>query len=376
MKGDAKAMKTLLVGSALVATLLTPARAQVAAPGHRAGIDSARKLVAAFREARHIPGISIAVGVGGQVVWSEGFGFADLEHRVRVTPETRFRIGSISKSLTAAALGQLYERGRLNLDAPVQRYVPSFPTKRWPITVRQVAGHIAGIRHYRGDENLSYRPYATVRAGLDLFDDDTLLFEPGTRYAYSSYGWNLLSAVVEAASGQDFLGYMRQQVFEPLGLGHTVPDYVDSIIPDRTGFYEIRDNGLVTNSPAVDNSYKWAGGGFLSTPEDLLRFAFAHLKAGFLKPETVQLFWTSQRLRSGEETGYGLGWFTRNDSLGHRLVSHSGGSVGGNSLLLIHPQSQVVLAIVANVSGAGYRDLPLRIAEMFVGGTVRDGERR
>jgi len=191
-------MRTLLVGAMLVVMPLAPGRAQVAVPEHRAIIDSARKLVAAFREARHIPGVSVAVGVGGRVVWSEGFGFADLEHRVPVTPATRFRIGSISKSLTAAALGQLYERGRLDLDAPVQRYVPSFPTKRWPITVRQLAGHIAGVRHYRGDEVLLNRRFATVSAGLDIFDDDTLLFEPGTRYSYPSYGWNLLSAVVLA----------------------------------------------------------------------------------------------------------------------------------------------------------------------------------
>ena len=344
-----------------------PAWGQTAAPEHRATIDSARRLIAAFREARHIPGVSLAVGIGGRVVWSEGFGFSDLEHRIAVTPATRFRVGSISKSLTAAALGQLYERGRLDLDAPVQRYVPAFPSKRWPITVRQVAGHIAGIRHYQGDEVFLYRPFATVSAALNIFDDDTLLFEPGTRFSYSSYGWNLLSAVVETAAGEDFLTYMRRHVFEPLDMRNTVADFVDSIIPNRTGFYEIQDDGRVTNSPAVNNSYKWAGGGFLSTPEDLLRFAYAHIEGGFLKPETVRLLWTSQRLRSGDETGYGLGWFTRTDASGHWLVSHSGGSVGGNSLLLIHPEARVVLAIVANVSSAGYRDLPLRIAETFVG---------
>lgn len=253
------------------------------------------------------------------------------------------------------------------LDAEVQRYVPAFPRKRWPITVRQVAGHIAGVRHYRGDENESYRPYATVLAGLDIFDDDTLLFEPGTRYSYSSYGWNLLSAVVETASGQDFLTYMRRNVFEPLGMRNTTPDHADSLIPHRTRFYVHTRDDRVINAPAVDNSYKWAGGGFLSTPEDLLKFAFAHLKPGFLKPETVKLLWTSQRLRSGEETGYGMGWMMRTDAMGHHTVSHSGGSVGGTTLLLIHPESQVVLAIVANLSGAQFRDLPGRVAEMFVG---------
>jgi CubicO group peptidase (beta-lactamase class C family) len=333
----------------------------------KAPTDSARAWIRAFREGRHIPGVSVAVGVQGEIVWSEGFGFANLEHRVPVTPATRFRIGSISKSLTAVAIGQLYEQGRLDLDAEVQRYVPSFPGKRWPITLRQVAGHIAGIRHYRGDENLSYKRYPTVRSGLDIFDDDSLLFEPGTRYSYSSYGWNLLSAVVEAAGGEDFLAYMGRHVFAPAGMRSTVADFVDSLIPDRTGFYEVQDGGRVVNAPAVDNSYKWAGGGFLSTPEDLVRFAFAHFRPGLMQPETIALLWTSQLLKSGERTNYGIGWNTRLDERGHRLVSHSGGSVGGNSLLLIHPESQVVVAIVANVSRAGYQDLPMRIAELFVG---------
>jgi CubicO group peptidase (beta-lactamase class C family) len=330
--------------------------------------DSARAWIEAFRQDRHIPGVSVGVGVDGDVVWLEGFGFANVEHRVPVTPATRFRIGSISKSLTAAAIGRLYEQGRLDLDAEVQAYVPAFPRKRWSTTVRQIAGHVGGIRHYRGDENLSYVRYPTVLAGLAIFDDDTLIYEPGTRYAYSSYGWNLLSAVVERAAGENFLAYMQRTVFQPLGMQRTVADYVDSIIPDRTEFYSVTDSGAVINAPAVDNSYKWAGGGFLSTPEDLIRFAFAHLRSGLLKPETVELLWTSQRLRSGEPTGYGIGWFTRADPAGHRLVSHSGGSVGGTSLLLIHPAQRVVVAIVANVGGAGYRDLPLRVAELFVGG--------
>ena len=347
-------MKTAAV---LLVALATPARAQ---------IPEARRLIAGFMESGNVPGVSVAVGVNGQVVWSEGFGFADVEQRVAVTPETKFRIGSVSKSLTAAALGQLYERGRLDLDAEVQKYVPSFPRKRWPVTVRQVAGHIAGIRHYRGDENDSYRPYATVMASLDIFDDDTLLFEPGTKYSYSSYGWNLLSAVVEAASGQNFLSYMRANVFEPLGMRNTSPDFVDSIIPHRTEFYLHTRDDRVINARAVDNSYKWAGGGFLSTPEDLVKFAFAHLNSGFLKPETVKLLWTSQKLRSGEETGYGIGWVMRNDPAGHPIVAHSGGSVGGTTLLLIHPQARVVLAIVANLSGAQFRDVPGKVAELFV----------
>ncbi|MGD2136031.1 MAG: serine hydrolase domain-containing protein, partial [Gemmatimonadales bacterium] len=226
-------------------------------------IAESRALLDSVMRVSGIPGLSVGVAVDGQIVWLEGLGFADVEQRTPVTPLSKFRVGSIAKSLTAAALGQLYEQGRLDLDVAVQRYVPSFPEKRWPITTRLVAGHLAGIRHYRDGEFLGNEPFGDVLAGLEIFQDDTLLFEPGTRYSYSTYGWNLLSAVVEGASGQPFLQYMREHVFGPLGMRHTVADHVDSIIPWRSGFYERRDDGAVLNAPYVDNSYKWAGGGFL-----------------------------------------------------------------------------------------------------------------
>jgi len=319
---------------------------------HDSAIDFARTLVQAMMEESGTPGVSIAVGLDGEIVWSEGFGYADVEQRVPVWEQTKFRIGSVSKPLTAAALGLLYEQGRLDLDAPVQLYVPSFPEKRWPITARQLAGHLAGVRHYLGREFLSNRRYTTVLEGLQIFADDSLLFEPGTRYSYSSYGWNLISAVVEAAADVDFLTFMQQRVFDQLAMENTVADHTDSIIPHRTRFYQRTEDGRVVNAPFVDNSYKWAGGGFLSTPEDLLRFAFAHPYGGFLKPETVEMLWTSQRTADGEETGYGIGW--RVTALEGRVVevAHGGGSVGGTTFLLIYPEERAALAIVGNMTQA------------------------
>ena len=315
---------------------------------------------------RGAPGVSVAVAVDGDIAWSEGFGFADLEHRVPVWPATRFRVGSISKPLTAAAVARLVEQGKLDLDAPVQRYVPSFPEKGQPITTRLLAGHLAGIRHYRGAEFLINRPYATVTESLAIFKDDPLVFEPGTRYSYSSYGWNLISAVVEGAAGTDFLSYMDAEVFAPLGLRHTVADRNTPIIPQRVRFYARDRDGKLVNAPYVDNSYKWAGGGFLSTAEDLVRFGSAHLEPGFLRQQTIDLLWTSQRLKSGEETKYGIGWRTELDGKGRRLVSHTGGSVGGTSVLAIYPERKVVVAILVNLSGAQLRPADVeRIADAF-----------
>jgi serine beta-lactamase-like protein LACTB, mitochondrial len=304
------------------------------------------------RLSSHIPGVQVAVAIDGTLVWSEGFGYADAARKRPVTRATQFRIGSVSKPLTAAAVALLYEQGKLDLDAPVQRYVPTFPDKGYPITTRQLAGHLAGIRHYKDREFFLNRHFATVRDGLAIFQDDSLLFPPGTRFSYSSYGWNLVSAVVEGAAGEDFLTYIPAHVFRPLGLTHTAPDRADSIIPDRTQFYDADSTGAYHLAPPVDNSYKWAGGGFVSTAEDLVKFGSALLEPGFLRRETLDLLFTSQRTSAGEETGYGIGWFLRTDSLGHRWAFHGGSAVGGTAVFGLDRDSHVVVALLTNLSDA------------------------
>lgn len=327
-------------------------------------VDQARELVREWVAKNNLPGASVAVGLGDDVVWAEGFGWADLEQRVPVTSLTRFRIGSVSKPLSSVAVGLLYERGKIDLDAPVQTYVPSFPKKRWPISTRQLMGHIAGIRHYRGDEFLSSKHYDGVTEGLAIFANDSLLFRPGTEYSYSSYGWNLVSAVVEAAAGEPFLDFMRREVVAPLGLRHTVPGYMASIIPGRVRFYEHDKEGRLVNAPYVDNSYKWAGGGFLSTPSDLVRFGFAMLDGKVLQRKTIEMLWTPLRLESGKSTGYGLGWGSEEVD-GRRVISHGGGSVGGTTAFMIIPEERMVVAVTTNLTGAETGAIAKEVAGLF-----------
>jgi CubicO group peptidase (beta-lactamase class C family) len=327
-------------------------------------IQASRALIREIMEAEGVPGASVAVGIGDEVVWSEGFGWASIELGVPVTTLTKFRIGSVSKTLTASAVGILLERGLLDLDAPVQTYVPGFPEKRWPVTTRQLGGHTAGVRHYRGQEMFSSENYPTVESGLEIFAEDTLLFEPETDYSYSSYGWNLLSAVLEGASGEDFLSFIEDEVFEPLGLRHTVADHNDSIVAHRTEFYEAERDGSIVNAPYVDNSYKWAGGGFLSTPEDLVRFGQAHMEPGFLQAQTLAELQTSQALRNGESTNYGIGWNSSVQDDGDTVLGHSGGSVGGTTLLVLIPEHDLVVAGVVNISGPAGA-IVTRVAQVF-----------
>src|ERR1700676_1233394 len=275
------------------------------------------------------PGMSIAVTVNGKMVWAEGFGLADLEQCVPVTPKTKFRIGSTSKPLTSAGVMLLYDQKRLDLDAPIQRYVPAFPPKGQVITTRELLGHLAGIRDYNAEEGgkLDRDVYHSVSESLKRFKDDPLAAPPDTKWIYSTYGYVLASAAIEVASGQDFLSFMHDKVFSPLGMQDTLADESDKIIPNRARWYTIMGDGTYRNTRFEDLSYKWAGGGFLSTAEDLARFGSALLKPGFLKQDTLAMIFSRQETNAGEKTKYGLGWFIHDtgDGGAEQQFEHSGG---------------------------------------------------
>ena len=351
----------------------------------RAAAMEARRLVHTFMAERGIPGTSVAVGVDGRIVWSEGFGYSDVELGVPVTPLTKFRGGSTSKPMTQAAASLLKEEGRMDFDVPVQRYVPSFPEKGHVITPRHLMAHTSGIRHYppEGNEFHSAEHYEDIVDALEIFENDPLLFEPGTAESYSTYGANLLGAAVQGAAGEDFLTVLQDYVFAPLGMLSTVGDHTDRIIPHRTGFYErtnrrphyhLRQSswgdgtglGELLNAPYVDNSNKWAGGGLLTTPEDLVRFGSAHLRPGFLTPESLAEILTPGRIGNGEVQNRGLNWSIETDDEGRRVISHGGGGVGSNSSLRVYLEEGVVVAIQANLSQSNPGVLSEPIAELFI----------
>jgi len=372
MRRAPSAFAWAVVGACLTAPGALAAQAPLElaeAPGRPvfgAAIDSARAAVVARMEEARIPGASVAVGVDGELVWAEGFGWADVENRVSVDPASRFRVASISKALTAAAVAQLHQEGRLELDAPVQEYVPEFPEKRGVVTTRLLGGHLAGVRHYRGEEFLNRDAYSDVVEALEIFAADTLLFEPGSSYSYSTYGWNLVSAVVARADGRPFLASMRTRVLEPLRMHETVAEHGDSIISGRVRPYVEADDGVLLNAPWVDNSNKWAGGGYLSTARDLVTYGQAWLDPDFLEPATVEEFWRPQRTTDGELQGYAIGWRSAEEE-GRRQIWHTGGAVGGTTILLIWPDDGIVVSILTNLQGAGQVETSRAVAHYFAG---------
>ncbi|MEP7117155.1 MAG: serine hydrolase domain-containing protein [Acidobacteriota bacterium] len=302
------------------------------------------------RVALGVPGLSAALSVGEAVVWAQGFGHADLEQNVAVRPETVFRIASISKPITATAVMQLVERGLVSLEDPIQKYVPSFPRKpQGEILVRHLLTHTSGIRHYRGAEFGSHDYYPTLERAIAVFKDDPLEFAPGERYLYSTYGYNLLAGVVEAASGRSFDDYLRVNIFNPSGMTTTFLEHPQELVRYRARQY-LRGPTLMTwlNAPYVDLSVKWAGGGIISTASDLLRFDQALDAGRLLRPETQDRMYVSARLKSGAFTGYGLGWMVIQDG-GRVKVAHSGGAMGGTTYLLREPKAKTACVLLANL---------------------------
>ncbi len=254
----------------------------------RAAIE---KAVSSFMSANSVPGIGAAVVLEGEPVWSAGFGMADLEDSAPATSSTLFRLGSISKPITATAILQLWERGKLDLDAPVQKYCAAFPQKESPITSRELLGHLGGIRHYNSDgkgdiPEDSARHFVSMEESLQIFAADPLVAKPGTKFNYSTYGYTLLGCVLEGAASQKYVDYVRENIFKPAGMAQTQADDFFAVIPHRTRWYHKDKSGIVHNAGVLDSSYKIPGGGLLSSADDMAQFEAAILADKLVKRTT------------------------------------------------------------------------------------------
>jgi len=281
-----------------------------------------------------IPGLSVAYATDLELRWSKGFGLADVDQAVPAKAQTVYRLASVSKPITAVAVMQLVEKGKIDLDRPVQTYVPTFPRKPWEITARHLLPHVSGIRHYKIGEQRSTKTYESLTEGLGIFKDDSLDGEPGTKFSYTSYGYNLLGCVVEGASGATFVDYLRENVFKPARMERAGADDVRAIIPDRARGYGKTKEGGLRNATLIDTSYKLPGGGLRCSAEDLAKFGCAFLRGELVGKETVERMITVQKTRDGEPVGekdregvfqgVGLGWFILTDSAGRRVIRHGG----------------------------------------------------
>lgn len=323
------------------------------------------KAVASFMSANNAPGLSAAVVLEGELRWSEGFGMADLENSSPATSSTLFRLGSVSKPISATAVLQRWERGKLDLDAPVQKYCPEFPQKEWPITTRQLLGHLGGIRHYRPDgkgdvPEDSARHFSSMQESLQLFANDPLVAKPGTKFNYSTYGYTVIGCALEGAGSEKFVEYLHKNVFDPAGMDQTRDDDFFTVIPHRTRWYHKDKSGIVRNAGVLDSSYKIPGGGIISSADDMAKFEAAILGDKLLKRSTRDLMWASLKTTDGKETGYGLGWGIM-DRFGLHILAHTGGQQGTSTAFAVVPGRNAGVVVLCNMDDADVNQLAMQI---------------
>lgn len=345
-----------------------PRSTALSAPDFARAIERSRADVIRTRLTEFYPSVTVSVRRNGDLLWDESLGYADLKTRTPATPETLYPIGSVSKPFTASAVMRLAEAGVVDLDAPVGTYAPDLPEPYRAVTLRQLLSHMAGVRHYKlaftppvFTENGLNKEFASVEDSLSIFIDDPLLFEPDTSFSYSTYGYTLASYILEKAAGKPFLGLMSETVFQPLGLTHIQPDRKDAPAARSTDYLAmLRRVGLV-QSPPTNSSYKWAGGGFLSTPSDLAKFGDALLSGGFLSDEAFAEMTTIRTLPNGEmnEQQYGLGFrigtmtYPRGAEETVPIVHHGGTAAGSECALLLAPTLEISVGVCANAFTGG-----------------------
>ena len=366
--------------------------AQPIAAAQAAVLDS---LAAAAMGRDGMPSVSLAVGRGGAVIFSKGYGLADLENFVPATPRTRYRTASISKWLTATLAMRLVEEGKLELNAEIQRYCPQYSKKQWPVTARHLLTHTSGVRHYVGANGESARAttdtarrelqarqqreqagffvrHTDVITPLDGFKDDPLLFEPGSRFQYTSPGYRLLGCVLQGAGGSDYTGLMERHVFGPAGMSSTRTDDAHALVPHRAAGYA-KDGGQLRRANFRDVSENLPAGGHLSTPEDLVRFALSFVTDKLVRRESRDQMTRRPDFPGSTNPnsptnyyGYGVSVEQRN---GRAVWSHGGGQDGTSTILILLPADSLAVAVMTNISGsAAVGQLAHTVAEQFVHG--------
>lgn len=311
-------------------------------------IAAADEFLTKYYHYKQVPSVSAGLMKDGKIAWQGSRGFADLENKVPAKPETVYRIASISKIITSAAIIRLASLGRINLDEDILYYLQGIPKKRWRFTVRQVLNHTSGLRTYYGGEFDSKAAFANIDEVMQYLAKDTLMHEPGTKYLYSSLSYTYLAALIEKATGMSFTEYMQKYIFDPAGMTQTRYDMQSQIIPHRAHGYDRGVTRETANAPLADLSIKFPGGGVLSTVEDLLKFGNGLVSGAFFPKNYLDTMMQITRLKNGSTENYGLGLAVWKSEDGKTLIGHAGGGTGFVSQITIQPESKLVAVHLIN----------------------------
>lgn len=316
---------------------------------HAAAARIAAAILAAQLELNGVPGMAASVTRDGQIVWEGTAGMRDLARQLPVTRETSFGLASVSKLLTVTAAIKLNAQGRLDLDRPVQDMVPGL-NPAWPaITARQLAAHTSGLPHYQEiDAGRGGEHFPTAAAALRNFADRPLLTPPGQTYRYSSWGYTLLSAAVEAAAGEPFADHVGKSITAGLRI---VPGTEPADAQTSVG-YTIA-GGRAAPVPAHNYSYSLGGAGFRGSASSLAMFGSRVMDDGFVSAEARRTMWTPARLADyspvrEQDSAVAFGWRIGRDPFGGRIAHHAGSTPAARSVLVLYPDEDLAVAVLSN----------------------------
>ena len=375
------------VGLAVGSPVAASARAQAGSTGLAAAID---KAATAAITAGESPGLQVAVIKNGEPVLVKGFGYADLENRVRVSNDSVFRVGSVTKQFTAVSLLLLSEEGKLSLQDKLSKYYPAFPRAN-DITLEQMLHHTSGIYSYTSDPG--FLKEGMVHRSTDEMVDyiaklpKTQDFEPGTDWSYSNSAYFILGGVIEKVSGEPLAKFFKNRLFAPAGMTHSALDDESEIAPGRARGYAAAAPGKFTNAPFISMSIPGAAGSIRSTASDLAKWNAALYGGKILKPASLASMLAPGKLNNGEPSGaamtkamkaagapdavrgeYGFGLFVSSVE-GHRKIDHGGGIHGFNSSLSWFPDDHTTVVVLANTIGkdVGAQKVADKIERLAIG---------
>ncbi|HEV2704977.1 MAG TPA: serine hydrolase domain-containing protein [Pyrinomonadaceae bacterium] len=326
--------------------------------------DRIDQYVRAQMEQRHVPGVAIAVVRAGRVVKARGYGLASVEHNVAVTPETVFEIGSVSKQLTAAAIMLLVEEGKVELDAPVGRYVPEAPPAWSGVTVRHLLTHTSGLRNYTGLTGFELTERLTRAEFVRRISQHPSNFAPGASWSYGNTNYNLLGFIIEAASGRPYWQFMRERIFRPLGMNSTADRDPKYVIRHRASGYEWQQGALTGRD--YDLTDVFSAGAIVSTVLDLARWDAALYDERLLRRASLEQIWTPVSLTDGSTRPYGFGWYVENFR-GARRVRHNGQTAGFAASIARYTDERLTLIVLTNLGDLGLGgEIALGLAKLYL----------
>ena len=329
-------------------------------------IDEARKIIQPLLKT--YPGISIAISNPSGIIWQEGFGYSNIKQGNPVNPETKFRYYSLSKSITGIALAKLIEENKLSLEASVRKYLPDLPDHYEPVTIAHLISHTGGVRHYKKNEwmKVSLSQCESAKMALAPFINDPLQSVPGTQSQYSSFGYVLLSAVIESVSQKPYGDYLKQILGQVPLSNEFDMDQTEIAKTNQSGHYKTWNGKTGKDADLVNNSCKFGGGGLVGTARSLAQI-HQNLLGGFiLNKESMAVYYKSFNKANGESVNYAFGLGTGKTQDGLTYYSHSGSALGANGIVLIYPEKKIVLVMLGNLNSDEMNSVGGKIARLFM----------